>query len=335
MRQQAVSEPIGVGHYFPDEIVRSDDLMSAFDSEGRFGLPTRYLSTLAGIDERRWAPSGTKPSSLAIEASQVAIERAEISPNEIDCILYCGIERDWQEPATAHQVQHTLGATRAMCFDIGNACHGFMNGLSVADAFIANGTASVCLVCTGEVGSVVARQFVEQLKQPNCRKADLKLLIGGLTVGDAGAAMVLRRAEGSGGFMQFKFESNGAYTHLCQYSHAANDEIYGEMHMEEICKATLSFQADTIGEAYRSLAWNPSDVDHLICHQVGSRAHRQVCRLAEVSPDCAPLSVRQFGNIASATIPALISLNPPAKGDKVLILSSGSGMTIGQSAMIA
>ena len=105
--------------------------------------------------------------------------------------------------------------------------------------------------------------------------------------------------------------------------------------MEEICKATLSFQANTIGDTYESLAWRPSDVDRLICHQVGSRAHRQVCRLADVSPDCAPVSVRQFGNIASATIPVLISLNPPAKGDKVLILSSGSGMTIGPSAMIA
>ncbi|MEM8499169.1 MAG: ketoacyl-ACP synthase III [Pseudomonadota bacterium] len=335
MRQKAVSESIGVGHYFPDEVIKSDDLMSAFDSEKRFGLPSRYLTTLVGIEERRWAPAGTMPSTLAIEASAMAIERANISPGEIDCVIYCGIERDWQEPATAHQVQNVLGASGASCFDVSNACHGFMNGLGIADAFIANGTANICLVCTGEVGSVVVRKLLEQMKQPNCRKSDLKVLIGGLTAGDAGAAMILRRAEGPAGFKQFKFQSNGAYTHLCQYNHAANDEIYGEMHMEEICKATLSLQANTIHETYRSLEWSPSDVDRLICHQVGSRAHRQVCRLADVSPDCAPVSVRQFGNIASATIPVLISLNPPSKGDKVLILSSGSGLTIGQSAMIA
>lgn len=335
MQQNGVSEPIGLGHYLPENIVRSDDLMSAFDSERRFGLPTRYLSTLAGIDERRWAPVGTMPSSLAIEASIRAIEQAGLTPQDIDCVLYCGIERDWQEPATAHSVQYELGAHNAMCLDLGNACHGFMNGLGVADAFIGSGSADVCLVCTGEVGSVVARQFVEQLNQPNCTKDNLKLLLGGLTVGDAGAAMVVRRSESDAGFKRFKFESDGAHTQLCQYKRAANDEIYGEMHMEEICKVTLAFQSRTIDETYNAMDWSPDHVSSLICHQVGRRAHRQVCRLAGINPDRAPTTINQFGNIASATIPVLLSLNPPAKGDKVLILSSGSGMTIGQSTLIA
>ncbi|MFK8019814.1 MAG: ketoacyl-ACP synthase III [Pseudomonadales bacterium] len=335
MEQLAVSKIAGVGHYFPDEVVSSDDLMEEFNSESRFGLPARYLSKLAGIEQRRWSPAGTRPSSLAIKACEQAIENAGIQPSDIDCVIYCGIERDWQEPATAHAVQHAIGASQASCFDLSNACHGFMNGISVADAFIATGSARICLLCTGEIGSHASRSILRQLKEPRCGKEEMKFLLGGLTVGDAGGAMILKHSQDLAGFRSFKFQSAGAFTDLCFYSRAANDDIYGEMHMEEIVKETLDRHADSIEETYQSLNWTPTDVDTLFSHQVGARVHKDVCRITGIEREKAPTIVDRYGNIMSATIPALFSLYPPQKGDKVLIISSGSGLTIGQSAMLA
>ncbi len=335
MQQLGVSRITGVGHYLPDQIVLSEDLMNEFRSESRFGLSPRYLSALVGIKERRWASDDTLPSDLAIAASRDAIQKAGINPQDIDCILFCGIERDWQEPATAHRVQFELGAGKATCFDLTNACHGFMNGISVADAFIASGTARVCLVCTGEVGSRASKSILRQLCKPDLSHEELKFLLGGLTAGDAGGAMIVQRSEDRSGFQRFKFESAGQYADLCFYSKAANDEIYGEMHMQEICEETLAFHANSIEETYSSLSWRPEDVDCLMSHQVGTKVHRQVCRITGVAKEKAPCIVDTTGNIASATIPALFSLYPPRKNDKVLIISSGSGMTIGQSALMA
>ncbi len=335
MDQLAVSKIAGVGHFVPDNIVLSSDLMEAFDSEHRFGLPARYLATLVGVQERRWADHGSMPSSLAIRASERAICNAGISANEIDFVLYCGIERDWQEPATSHRIQHEIGAVNATCLDLTNACHGFMNGLSFADAYIASGNAQTFLVCTAEIGSRLSRAALARLQSPDTTKDQLRRLLGALTIGDAGAAMVIQRSSNDSGFKKFKFESAGQHTELCHYTSAANDEFHGQMLMEAICKETLSFHTNVMASTYQSLQWHASDVDRLYAHQVGTRVHRSVCQLTGVSPDRAPSIVERFGNIASATIPVLFSLYPPAKGDKVLIISSGSGMTIGQSALVA
>lgn len=335
MQQSAVSRIVGVGHYFPSQIVRSDDLMMAFNSESRFGLPVRYLSSLVGIKERRWSEPGTKPSFLALEACTQALRMANISARQIDCVLYCGIERDVKGSSTAQRIQSELGSTRANFLDVTNACHGFMNGLSIADALIANKTAITCLVCTGEIGSSASRSILRQLQDPHCSKDDLKVLLGGLTAGDAGAAMILQASKDGSGFQRFKFESAGEYTHLCHYTRAANGEIRGEMHMEEICKETLAFHSRCIDETYEALGWSPRDVATLFSHQVGTRVHRNVCRMTGIDSERAPMTIQRYGNIASATIPVLFSLNPPSKGDKVIIISSGSGMTIGQSAFAA
>ena len=70
-----------------------------------------------------------------MEAAKIAIRDANVSPNEIDLVVYCGHEGNWLEPGTAHVIQHSIGAN-AVCLDVSNACHGFMNGFSVVDAMI-------------------------------------------------------------------------------------------------------------------------------------------------------------------------------------------------------
>lgn len=335
MRQQATSQLLAVSHCFPDQVVDSDSLMEDIKLEQRFGINPRYLRTLTGIEERRWASDSTMPSALAIEASIKAIAQGGVDPGKIDCVLYCSIERDWQEPATAHRVQYEIGAKNATCFDITNACHGFMNGLAVADSFIAHGTAELCLICTGEVGSRVARGVIQKINQQIKDKEELRHVIGALTLGDAGAAVLMSRAASGTGFKRFKFESAGEFAELCHYAKQDDEIVDPFMAMEEICQETLDFHRRTIEETYLALGWEPWQVDSLICHQVGLKPHRQVCRLAQIEPEKAPITVNKYGNLASATIPTVLSLNPPQKGDKVLVLSSGSGMTIGQSALLA
>lgn len=335
MQQKAVSESVGVAHYFPDERIRSADLMAELEADKRYGLSHRYLEVLTGISERRWSPRGTPPSDLAAEASKQLLSKSNIAPASIDCIIYCGIERDWQEPATAHRIQDLLGASNATCFDVTNACHGFMNGVSIADALLGQGSVELCLVCTAEIGSLASRAAIEHIGENRLDKKAFRLLMGALTVGDAGAAMLLAKSNGESGFQHFSFHSAGEHSKLCHYGRGADDKLYGEMHMEEICMKTLEFHEQQIDETYESLRWSPDEIDVLISHQVGKKVHRQVCELARIEQQRAPMIVSNYGNLASATIPTVLSLNPPSKGDKVLIISSGSGMTIGQSAMVA
>ena len=324
---------VGIGGYVPEERVKSDDLMAEIGAETHFGVKENFISDVIGIEERRIASANEKPSDLAVRASEIALADSNISPKEVDLIIFCGIDRDWKEPATAHRVQNLIGAENASCFDVSNACHGFMNGISIADSLIETGNAHTALICTGEKPSNVLFEAVRRLKSRG-NSEDFKRWIGALTVGDAGGAMILKRSGDEKGFQKFNFSSNGEHTDLCYYEQDDHGNIEGQMLMKPISKEIVRYHQKMIDKTYQSLHWEADEIDCLMCHQVGARPHKQMASLAKVDIERAPITYKKLGNITSATIPVNFHYNAPKRGDKVLIMGTGSGLSISQTGMI-
>ena len=113
------SKLCSVGVSLPKNVVSSVSLMEEISSESRFGIPHNWIDTRVGIVNRRFVDSDIEPSDLAREASTMALERAGLKAEYLDLIIYCGIDRNYVEPATAHIIQHELGS-RAICLDVGH-----------------------------------------------------------------------------------------------------------------------------------------------------------------------------------------------------------------------
>ena len=64
--------------------------------------------TIDWIYERRMAPEGTLPSNLAIPAARLALDKSGLLASDIGLVIFCGIEGDRSEPATAHIIQNEL-----------------------------------------------------------------------------------------------------------------------------------------------------------------------------------------------------------------------------------
>ena len=135
------------------------------------------------------------------------------------------------------------------------------------------------------------------------------------------------------------FHENEATLKIQETSHSKfcrnkEGEIQGQMMMSSISKEMIAFHQSMIDSTYKGLIWSSSEVDQLICHQVGHRPHRKMASVANVPVNRAPITYRQFGNITSATIPVNLYFNRPNKGDKVLILGAGSGLSVSQTGMV-
>lgn len=335
---QGHSRVISTGVYAPEQVISSREIMHAFDSENRLNVPDTWLEKVTGIAEKRVTPSGLRPSDMAVHAASQAMDLAKITPSQIDAIIYTGLTRDYSEPATAHIVQAKLTATNAAVFDVSNACHGFMNGIHLMDALIATGQVRRGLVVTGEQGSLFTNKAIAILRKSNSKETLIKLAAG-LTLGDAGAAVIMGPKIGPDtGIIGFMLRSQGQYAEFCTAGGPLTEgPLVTDMPriVSESLKLITAMYREFMGQY---LKWGTEELSWYVIHQVGGTSFKLHQKSVGVPTEIMPKTVRNMGNIITATIPYnlhMIATNRMLKsGQKVYLSGAGSGVSISQAGLI-
>ena len=324
---------ISVGTFLPEQVVKSDDLLTEIKSYEQFGIPINLVSRFMGIVERRMSDWDAKPSDLAIPAAKEAIDTSGINPDEIDLVVFCGIERDQPEPATAHTIQNKLGLNAQYAFDVSNACIGFVDGIQIANKFINSGSTRYALVVTGEISTHVLRSVVDELKSGGVTRERALDCIGSLTVGDAGGAIILGPADPfeNEGFQFFSNTVDSSHIDKCIYRRTPNG-IEGQMKMTEILDQCIEMHSVKVSNTLEKLVW--PEFDWLISHQTGYKNFKAFSDFDGINPETMIKTYTNLGNVTTATFALswkkLSSNGKVKKGDRIGGLFSGSGMTISQ-----
>ncbi|GAI58078.1 unnamed protein product, partial [marine sediment metagenome] len=90
----------------------------------KFNMPLGTIEKITGVRERRYVDGAQISSDMAYEASKIALERAGVTPEELEVVIFASASHDIAEPATANILQAKLGAINAHCLDAKNACEG-------------------------------------------------------------------------------------------------------------------------------------------------------------------------------------------------------------------
>lgn len=324
---------VSVGSFLPDQVLKSDDIMSEIQSDTHYDIPLNWMSESMGIIERRVSPTHLKPSDLAIPASQKAIDQSGIDPDLIDLVIFCGIERDRPEPATAHTIQSKLKLKADHAFDMSNACFGFMHSIETANHFIRSGAVRYALICTGEVPSRVMLAAIERLKQggdPEWAKS----IIGALTVGDAGGALILCAAEAdeNEGFKLFNTKTDSSHIEECYYGMNPDGTFNGQMQMGKIVGASIWMHRKIIDDTLLMLGWDK--FDWVLSHQTGKRPFEKFQSFSTVDEAHMIKTYDTLANITSATFPVnfekLLDTGKLMSGDRIGGIHSGSGLVVGE-----
>lgn len=130
----------GIGAFRPSRIVTNDEICEHIDSSDE------WIRTRSGIIERRFAEPHETVQMMSVEASRKALQRADVDPGQIDCVIVATVSHLLQTPAVATLVAEELGCTPAPAFDISAACAGFCHGVSLASDMIRSGNGKYVLV---------------------------------------------------------------------------------------------------------------------------------------------------------------------------------------------
>ena len=84
------SKIAGIGKYVPKNVFTNNDLMKYMDTTDE------WIQERTGIKERRYGDrTGETTTTMGVAAAKIAIERAGITPQDIDFIVFATLSPDY------------------------------------------------------------------------------------------------------------------------------------------------------------------------------------------------------------------------------------------------
>jgi 3-oxoacyl-[acyl-carrier-protein] synthase III len=326
--------------HLPAEMISSEEIETRLAPlYQRLHLPEGRLALMTGITQRRLWPPATRPSEPAADIARQALDAAQVSPQEVDCLLYCAVSRDNVEPATATAVHHRLGLPEStLNFDVSNACLGILSGIATVANMIELGQIRRGLVVAAENSRPLMEHTIHCLNNDTTlTRKTLKPWFASLTIGSAATAVLLadqRQSASSHHLRGAMHRCDTRFNQLCQGDgdSGMTSGVLPVMQTdaEELLARGINVARETWGRFMQELQWNADSLDLICTHQVG-KAHRQQLYEALGLDLAKDFSTFEFlGNCGSASLTATAAIAEQQQrlqpGTRLALLGIGSGI---------
>lgn len=298
-----------VGVSLPAQVISNVEIAD------RLGVDAEWIERRTGINARHRAAPGERLDAHATLAARRALERAGVTPAEVDLVLVATSTADEVLPNAAPLVAFALGATHAGAFDIGAACTGFLSAMAVGCAQIEAGRAK-CIV-------VVGADFMSRIIDPDDRMT-------APVFGDGAGAVVLTAIDEPSRIGPIVLGSDGAGAELI---FAERVEAVVHMAGHETFRQAVTWLADSTVRAAEAAGVALDEIDRFVYHQANGRILRAVGEKLELPADRVVDCIGEYGNTSAATLPMALAFSEAegglCPGDRVLLAAFGAGFTWG------
>ncbi len=331
------SRIVGLGKYLPENVVTNADLSKTMDTSDE------WITERTGIKERRHIKKGdgNTTATMALKATKIALERANMAAEDLDLILFATLSPDYYFPGSGVVLQDLLGIPACPAMDIRNQCSGFIYALSTADQFIKTGMYKNVLV-------VGAENHSGGLDMTS-RGRGVSVIFGD----GAGAAILKRETNIEIGILSSHIYSEGSHAEELSLIGpstnrwvpeiiAANDpedlSYYPYMNGQVVFKHAVVRFSEVINEGLQKNNWLASDIDMLVPHQANLRISQFIQKKFGRNDDQVYNNIMRYGNTTAASSPIALTEaweeGKVKEGSKVVLAAFGSGFTWGSSIIV-
>lgn len=326
---------LSTGSYLPKARLTNADL------EKRVDTSDAWIRSRSGISERHVLAPEEATSDLATRAAADALESARLAPDDVDLIVVATCTPDHMFPSTAALVQRNLSPNEPIpAFDINAACAGFVYGLELTSKLLQpNGYQRILLIGADALTPVTNYQ-----DRGTC-----------VLFGDGAGAVVLEfesqptQDESGHGLVASALCADGTYHELiCVPAGGTRRPVDAEaiaeranfvqMNGPQTFKLAVQSMEQVARDCLASASWKLTDVDHVFVHQANARIIDAVADRLELPPERVHRNIEHTGNTSAASIPILLDEMNRAdrlqRGDRILFLAFGSGLTWGAAALV-
>ena len=322
------SRIVSVGRYVPERVVTNQDLKVLMETNDE------WIVQRTGIRERRFSDGCTGAADMGALAARQALERAGLTPEDVECIIFATLSPDVDMPASACLLQDRLGIGGVPAFDVRNQCSGFLYGLAVADKFIKTGVYENVLLVGGEVHSTGL--------DLTTRGREVAVIFGD----GAGAVVVGPEGDPGRGILSTHLHADGRFAEkLWLESPASRDRprlteemisgpearIFPKMEGRYVFRHAVTRFPEVIREALNACGLSESDISLLIPHQANLRISQIVAGALSLPDEKVFNNIERYGNTTAGSIPIALDEALEAgrihDGDVVCLAAFGAGFT--------
>ncbi len=312
----------GTGSYLPERIMTNAELAKVVDTSDE------WITSRTGIKARHIAAENQATSDLATEAAKNAMAQAGVEAIDIDLIIVATISPDTITPATACYVQHNLGATKAIAFDVSAACSGFLYAMNIASKMIESGTVTTALI----IGAEKLSAFINWEDRNTC-----------VLFGDGAGAAILKPANANTGkILSMEIGTDGAQTGILNIpgggsacpttpDNVADKLASLNMAGREVFKLAVNAMRNAAEKVITDAGLTPDDIAQIIPHQANLRIIDAIAARVAVPKEKVFVNLDKYGNTSAAAVAiALDEAHRQGKfkrGDNIVLVVFGAGLT--------
>ena len=271
---------------------------------------------------------GESQISLAVSACEKALKNANITINDIDCIVSASAVGIQPIPCTAALIHEKIAkGTSIPALDINTTCTSFITALDTMSYLVEAGRYERVLIVSCDVASIALNP-----KQ----KESFQLF------SDGAAAFVIEKTEKEIGVIDAiqKTWSEGAHSteirgglsnfHPKNYSEMTKEEYMFDMNGKTVLSLSISKIPELMKNFLKNNGMKVSDIDMTVPHQA-SVAMPLVMQKLGIEKDKFLDEVKEFGNMVSASVPITLvhglENGKIKSGNTILLIGTAAGLT--------
>lgn len=322
--------PVAFSKIYSIGAARGDLTVTNDDIAGPINSSDEWITQRTGIITRKRASKNRSLMDMAVEASNEAIKKAGISPNEIEAVIFSTITHPYQTPSAAALLAELIGANPAPAFDISAACAGYCYGIAQADALVRSGTAKFVLVVGGEKLS----DFID----PTDRSISFLLGdgAGAAIVGPSDTAGISKSVWGSDGS---KWEAVGMTGSLLDFRDGTAAWPTLVQEGQTVFRWAVWEMVKVAKQALEVAGVKADELNAIVMHQANERIIDEMAKQLGVPEHVVVAKdIKTTGNTSAASIPlamhALLEQGQISTGDLALQIGFGAGLAFGAQVVV-
>ncbi len=338
-------ELLSVSSSFPSRIVSNNEIIDLVLEESKehysgnlknLSLHVTRCLEFCGAVERRWLSNHEKPLEHIECAVDKALSKASLSKADVDLIIYSSVDRGLLEPGDSYVVAHALGFDRVMCFDVLDACNGWIRALDIANSFIMSGRVNCVLIVNAEFPVMSGKAIYPFLYRIN-RSRELAHRFPGFTIGEVATATLVSKSPHDN--WEFWHRSRPDLVEECtvaldgfeeRYFPSSRIAIDGPQHFSSFGKKLFKNVSNEMEALHQEAALAVKTTDVFLPHSASHKLSIEIAKHLGISDKLISI-FPEYGNMISASVPAALSIaarrGDIKVNDRVMCCVGSAGMS--------